>query len=123
MQREADRLFDEDVFAGLKGGDGDLGLGVGVAQEYGVEIRGEQRAPVVGVVRHVKLFCHGLRQARRDVADHLDGKQVLERGEVGQVLDLGDGTAADDSDADRIFHKRFTTVEWKGVLGTQYGEK
>ena len=110
LEGEADRLFDEDVFAGLKGGNGDLGLGIGVAQEYGVDIGGEQRTPVVGVTRNVKFFCHGLRQARRDVADHLDGKQVLERGEVGQVLDLGDGTAADDSDADRSFHKRCAVV-------------
>ena len=123
LQREADRLFDKDVFASLKGGHGDFGFGIGVAQEHRVEIRGEQRAPVVGVVWHVKLLRHGLRQGRREVADHLDEKQVLERGEVGQVLDLGDGPAADDADADRIFHKRCTTVEWKGVLGAQYGEK
>ena len=56
LEGEADRLFDEDVFVGLEGGDGDLGLGIGVAQEYGVEIGSEQRAPVVGVVRYVKLL-------------------------------------------------------------------
>ena len=100
LQREAYGFFDKDVFAGLEGGDGNLGLGVGVAEDYRVEVIGEQFAPVAGVVRHVVFLSDDAGLARREIADHFDRIEVLKHGEIRQVLDLSDGTAADDADAD-----------------------
>jgi hypothetical protein len=45
---EAEWLFDQDVPAGLGGGDGDRGVAAGGQDEDGVERSGEQVAPVGG---------------------------------------------------------------------------
>ena len=80
-EAEADRLsiktIDKDVFAGLKGGDGDLGLGIGVAHTERRSIGGEQRAPVVGMTRHVKLLRHGLRGEQRAPVVGMSGRRKI----------------------------------------------
>ena len=77
-----------------------LGLGVAVAQQHGVDVGGQQVAVVGDVPRNVELRRDRLGEVRGDVADHRDLEQVLEQGEVGQVMDLRDGAAADDADPD-----------------------
>ena len=63
-QRKTQRLFDEQVLAGLQDGDGGLGLGVGVTQQDRVQVR-RQQLPVVGeVARHVEA-ARGVRGGAR----------------------------------------------------------
>ena len=73
-----------------------------MAQQHGVQVRGEQ-VPVVGdVARHAEP-ARGVRGgARRNVADAGHLELVRQRGEVGQVVDLGDGAAAHHADADAL---------------------
>ena len=95
---EGHRLLDEQVAAGLQDGEGGAHLGVGLAQEDGVEIGGQQVAQVREPGGDAVLLGGGARQRRRQVAEAGDLELLAQEGEVGQVLHLGHGAAADDAD-------------------------
>ena len=99
-QGEADRFLDEQVLPRLQHREPGLGLGVAVAQQDGVDVGSQQLAVIGDVSRDMELRRDRLCEIGGDVANHGDLEQVLQQGEVGQVMDLGDGAAADDSDPD-----------------------
>ena len=99
LARVADGLLDEDMLPGVKGGHGDLRLGVVVTHQDGVDIRIEHGAVVGKAVRHVEQPRGVVDGGRRHIADGGDLELLRQLGEEGQVLDLRDRAAPDDANA------------------------
>ena len=78
--------------------EGGAHLGVGLAQQDGVEVVGQQVAQIREPGGHVVLLGGGARQRGGQVAEAGDLELLAQEGEVGQVLHLGHGAAAEDAD-------------------------
>ena len=102
LQRVAHRLFDEHVLPRLKGGHSHLRLGVRVAEDHGLDIRGEQVTIVRVTPGHVELVRRVGSGSRRDVAYPLYLKVLVQVGEIRQMMYLGNGAAPDDADLDAL---------------------
>ena len=51
------------------------------------------------MLRDVKFSGHDAAQGRRNIADQIHLKFVLQSCQIGQMVDLGDGAAADDAES------------------------
>ena len=100
LERKADRLLNEDMFACLKRGEGHLCLRISVAEEDCIYVCLEQFGVICDVIGDVEPPRDCLRCAGRQVTDNRHLKFAMQFGKVGKVLDLRNRPTPDDSNTD-----------------------
>jgi hypothetical protein len=101
---KGERLLHEHVLAALRRGDRDRRVAARGEDEDGVEVVGHEVLPAGERPRHAVALRQLPRQLRRDVAQRRDLVAVLELGEVGEMHDLRDETAAHHPDTRTVRH-------------------
>ena len=111
--RVAHGLFDEYVLTRVQRGDGRVGLGVGEAEQHGVQVQ-RQEVLVAGdtvAIRHVVHLADEVDEFRGCVAEPGQFVAVTEFGDMGQMLDLGDRAAADHADPYAVHEYAFPAID------------